>query len=326
MAGTTNSAPIALQYDYAPMAGSLERMRPREHAIVLVHGMTSAAATFGNVLHDLTAVAHVFAVDLRGHGRTADPTVSENDGGAEFLDAFVIPTMARDVAHFIRTVVFVEKGVASDVGSVHVLGHSWGARVVSALAMDPASTDLVKSLVIEDEVMTALDLPEEQKTKELAIAKLQRAKGMWQPVFPSKDAAVKFCADAMQGDVANYERKVIPEDPTKPDGAYKVLFKPHVAVAWNFHATTFDCVPVWDGSAFPRPVAIVSADDDTSDIVIAKQTKSLLEEATTARDQRKLDRRFTVIAGSSHSVHRTHSHEFVHAVRDFVAAVVHNID
>ena len=53
-----NIAPIALQYDYAPMAGSLERMRPREHAIVLVHGMTSAAATFGNVLHELTAVAH----------------------------------------------------------------------------------------------------------------------------------------------------------------------------------------------------------------------------------------------------------------------------
>lgn len=318
-----SSPAIPLAYDYAPMLGTHDQMKAREHALVLVHGMTSAAATFGNVMEELTSVAHVFAVDLRGHGRTAEPPTMGGENAEAFLDAFCIPTMAADVAHFIRTVVFEEKGVAKEVGSVHVLGHSWGARVVSALAADASSKSLVKSLIIEDEVMTALELPAEQATKELAIGKVARAQGMWKELHASKEGAVKFCADAMQGDVAAYDRKVMQIG--EGDEPFKVLFKPHVAIAWNFHATTFDCTAVWDGSAFKGPVGVIAAGDESGDIVVAKLEHSMLEQASAAK-ARGLDRRFTTIAGSSHSVHRSHPHEFVHSVRDFVAAVVHNID
>jgi pimeloyl-ACP methyl ester carboxylesterase len=322
--GTTLVAPrdpavLPLAFDYVPMAGTTPATRAREHAIVLVHGMTSAAATFANVTHDLTAVAHVFAVDLRGHGRTAEPADCADDAEA-FLAAFAIPRMARDVAHFVRTVVFAEHGVAAEVGSVHVLGHSWGARVVSALALDAASSGLVKSLMIEDEVMTALDLPPEQATEALAAAKLSRARGLWADSFPTEEAAVAFCGDAMQADpVANgYGRKVTLV-PGKEEGSvqFKVLFKPHVAIAWNFHATTFDCRSVWDGSSFAGPVTVIGA---ARGAYSDAQKKSMTFEALCS--QTRAPRRYATVNGSGHSVHRTHPTEFAALVRTYVAVAV----
>lgn len=99
-------------------------------AFLLVHGVASNARLWDGVADRLAAAGHpVYAVDLRGHGESADP----DDGG----DATAVATadLAAVCEHFGLT------------GAI-VAGHSWGGNVAVHLAATHPS--LVAGLVLLD--------------------------------------------------------------------------------------------------------------------------------------------------------------------------------
>jgi pimeloyl-ACP methyl ester carboxylesterase len=298
---------MELNYVYTPLATSTSTAT--EPALVLIHGMTSAAATFGSVAPQLATIAHVFAVDLRGHGKSREPEAATP---TEYLAAFSIDAMAADVINFVETVVWGKHDVGSALRRVHLLGHSWGARVVCAVAA--SRPEMVESLIIEDEVMHRLP---HKHDDDGARSRVARAQNMWRPRFPTEDDAVAFCMDTMQSAHGEqYRRKITKTSDT--NDPYLLLFKPHVAIAWDHHATVFDCTSVW--RTFPRTILVVCADDATSDVDPACR-EALAAEAAVMRAKDDLDRRLAHILGSSHSIHRSHPQEFVSVVCDFLIAL-----
>ncbi|HSM65921.1 MAG TPA: alpha/beta hydrolase [Ilumatobacteraceae bacterium] len=99
--------------------------------VVLVHGITESAASFAPISQRLAATNEVIALDLRGHGESAN--ASTYDLGA----------MAGDVAAVVA---------AAGVERPHLVGHSLGGAVVTAVgsALDVASVvDVDQSLQLD---------------------------------------------------------------------------------------------------------------------------------------------------------------------------------
>lgn len=98
-------------------------------AFVLVHGLASNARLWDGVATALVAAGHrVFAVDLRGHGRSSKPA-----------GPYDVPTVADDLATLIGHL-----GLERPV----VAGQSWGGNVVLELAT--RRPDLVRGIVCVD--------------------------------------------------------------------------------------------------------------------------------------------------------------------------------
>ncbi|MEM8926089.1 MAG: alpha/beta fold hydrolase [Actinomycetota bacterium] len=89
--------------------------------VLLVHGITESSGAWDPVVERLTPTNRVITMDLRGHGASGT------------ADRYDLEAMAGDVV-----AVATELGVA---GSVHLVGHSLGGAVVSAVgaAADVAS-------------------------------------------------------------------------------------------------------------------------------------------------------------------------------------------
>jgi len=93
---------------------------------VLVHGLASNARMWDGVARVLVAAGHpVFALDLRGHGRSSKP-----DG------PYDVPTVAGDVAALIERLALDRPVVA---------GQSWGGNV--ALELAARRPELVRGIV-----------------------------------------------------------------------------------------------------------------------------------------------------------------------------------
>ncbi|HYH91817.1 MAG TPA: alpha/beta fold hydrolase [Candidatus Saccharimonadales bacterium] len=89
---------------------------PTDRPVLLLHGVTSSAATWWRVGPALAASGRrVTAIDLPGHGRTG-----HWQGRHRFRDT------AADVAAFVR-----QAGLDRD--DLQLIGHSWGAMTVAAL-------------------------------------------------------------------------------------------------------------------------------------------------------------------------------------------------
>ncbi len=128
MIETTLPGPVAAALD-SPAAGdrlsveaagipfsALAWGEPSARPLLLIHGVTSSAATWWRVGPALAATCRrVLAVDLPGHGRTG-----HWQGHFRFRDS------AADVAAFARAA-----GLARD--DLQVIGHSWGAMTAAGL-------------------------------------------------------------------------------------------------------------------------------------------------------------------------------------------------
>lgn len=123
---------IMLRYVEAPGDGD---------ALVLLHGITGSLDTYLPLLPELRSWAHVYALDLRGHG------------GSSHADRYAVPDYAGDVATFIDTVIGAPAVVA---------GHSLGGLVVAALAADAPT--LVRGALLEDPPMYLGDMVRFQQT------------------------------------------------------------------------------------------------------------------------------------------------------------------
>ena len=108
-----------------------EAMEPEDTddvPLVLLHGLSSTADTWGLVAQQLCRRHLVLAFDLRGHGLSDQP-----------VDGYDLVTIAEDV---------ISAMARLGLGQVAVAGHGWGARVALALAArHPA---LVSHLILVD--------------------------------------------------------------------------------------------------------------------------------------------------------------------------------
>jgi pimeloyl-ACP methyl ester carboxylesterase len=124
----TKVAEVELHYAEAPGAGP---------PLLLLHGIFGSSETYEALMPELAEMAHVYALDLRGHGlsdRAADG------------DAYRVADYSRDVQTFLRTVVSEP---------VVLAGHSLGGLVAAWTAAH--APDLVRALFLEDPpIYTAL--------------------------------------------------------------------------------------------------------------------------------------------------------------------------
>jgi pimeloyl-ACP methyl ester carboxylesterase len=115
---------------------------PGARPLLLIHGVTSSAATWWRIGPALTATGRrVIAVDLPGHGRTGHWR-----GQNGFRDN------ATDVAAFVRA-------ASLDLDGLQVVGHSWGAMTAAALpaaGLRPATLVLVDPPVLRHAVISQL--------------------------------------------------------------------------------------------------------------------------------------------------------------------------
>lgn len=122
-----------LELHYAEAAGS-------GAPLVILHGLSGSHEEFMHLVPALTAHAHVYVLDLRGHGLSAHAPGNDPNGGPNEGDmGYTLVAYARDVAAFIRQVVGQP---------VVLLGHSLGGLVAGWLAAKQPA--LVRRLVAED--------------------------------------------------------------------------------------------------------------------------------------------------------------------------------
>lgn len=119
---------VELHYGEAPGAGP---------ALVILHGLTGSHAEFLHLVPELARQAHVYLLDLRGHGRSGWTT-----------NGYQVPNYGRDVVAFLQQV----------VGRPAILlGHSLGGLVTIWLAAN--EPDLLQSAVLEDPPLYILEMP-----------------------------------------------------------------------------------------------------------------------------------------------------------------------
>jgi len=126
---TVDAGPVALGARSWPDGSA----RP----VLLVHGLSSNARLWDEVAGHLSAAGHpVLAVDLRGHGASADvPDTDTDDPDAPPTDP--TRTAAQDL-----DAVCVDLGWSAPV----VAGHAWGGNIALQLASD--RPDLVHALAL----------------------------------------------------------------------------------------------------------------------------------------------------------------------------------
>jgi pimeloyl-ACP methyl ester carboxylesterase len=111
---------------------------PAARPLLLIHGVTSSAATWWRIAPALAATGRrVVAVDQAGHGRTG-----HWQGHHRFRDN------AADVAAFVRA-------AGLDRPHLQVVGHSWGAMTAAALptaGLRPATIVLIDPPALPHEV------------------------------------------------------------------------------------------------------------------------------------------------------------------------------
>jgi pimeloyl-ACP methyl ester carboxylesterase len=135
---TSNTIQVGeLRLHYAEAAGP-------GPALVLLHGITGSLETYEPLMPELAQVAHVYALDFRGHG------LSDR---AESASEYKVPDFAQDVHDFLQMVVR-EPAV--------VVGHSLGALAASWTAAHDA--DAVRGIFLEDPPLYKCLMPAFQDT------------------------------------------------------------------------------------------------------------------------------------------------------------------
>lgn len=101
--------------------------RAEDAPVLLLHGLFGSADNWQTVSKWLAADFHVFAIDLRNHGRS--PHVPEMN----------LPALARDVIDFMD---------AQAIPASRLLGHSLGAKVAMELAL--SAPERAQALIVVD--------------------------------------------------------------------------------------------------------------------------------------------------------------------------------
>ncbi|MDR9401823.1 MAG: alpha/beta hydrolase [Halothece sp. Uz-M2-17] len=107
----------------------LEWGNPEKTPLLLLHGLADQAVVWSNLGEELAPHYHIIAPDLRGHGESSKP----------------------DETHYIFSEVISDLEALCDAlgwDSAHILGHSWGAKVLAYWAQK--SPQHFRSMILVD--------------------------------------------------------------------------------------------------------------------------------------------------------------------------------
>ena len=124
-----NTGEVVLNYADGPKSGS---------PMVVLHGGTVAWEHMMPLLPALSEHWHVYAIDLRGHGKSGRPA----------NDQYLVVDYARDIAAFLQQQI--------DQPAI-LIGHSLGS--LSALATTSQVPDCIRALILLDSPLFLRDLP-----------------------------------------------------------------------------------------------------------------------------------------------------------------------
>ncbi len=250
----------------------------RGPALVLLHGFTGSGQGMAEIAQSLGQDYETLAVDLPGHGQSADLERADTDGFDECLDDLV--ATLESAGH----------------RQAHWLGYSMGARL--ALGCAVRHPDSVTSLVLLGGRAGIAD-PIERATRcreDAALADRIEAVGVeafvdeWlaQPMFASlRQRGAGFLAEQRRQRLGNSARGLADSLRRLGPGAQPPLFDalPRVAV----------------------PVLLVAGALDRKFVALAHDLAGRLPQAEICE-----------IAGAGHAAHLEQPEAFVHAVQDFL--------
>jgi pimeloyl-ACP methyl ester carboxylesterase len=288
----------------AAAAAAADALGPLCH--VWLHGMTSGARTFADVMRPVADASGlpVVALDLRGHGASPEPAAPT---------AYTPAAMAADVKATLDSL-----GIAR----CHLLGHSYGARVAFQFAADYAPR--VATLVIED-AFAAADRSGGPALDAAAFAARAAAmRAQYAGSFATRAAAAAFfervAGPARSHGFDSYDRNVGGPDAA---GLFHPLYRPHAAYAWAEHARLADMSGVWlDPARHAFPVHLMCGGGPGCAIT-ATRFRALSADAAAMSGATVLGRPLRTarrVDGSGHSIHRTHPEAFVADLLDATRA------
>ncbi len=132
------------------------------HPLILIPGWSQSAAEFGRQLDDLSSVATIYQLDMRGHGKSDKPA-----------HGYRISRFAADLYDTI---------VGLDLESVDVLGHSMGCSIIWSY-LDLFGPVRLRKLVLVDQAPTVTSMPGWTADDNLRYGVL----------FPTYQALADFC-------------------------------------------------------------------------------------------------------------------------------------
>lgn len=260
-------------------------------ALVILHGATGSHTTYLPLLPALAQHAHIYALDLRGHG------LSGHTPGAYRLADY-----GRDVAAFLRTA----------VGKPAILaGHSLGGYV--ALWVAAENPDLVTRLFLEDPPLYLTDLARFHGTIFHAFF---AALAAHLPVHHAQEGTVEDMAAYMGQMPANEEQTLL--DVAGPEWVHMRGVDLHqLDPAMLQPALNGDLLGPYEPdtllSQVRCPVRLLAAQYELGGAMSSQDVERALVHLAQCEH--------TVFPGVGHGIHEERPAEYVQALQQFMAAV-----
>jgi len=276
---------------------------PARETLILIHGLSSTQDTWGpEITHHLCERFRVITYDLRGHGESDSP--ADHD--------YSLESMASDLAGLTKQLQIK--------GPLHLLGHSYGARVALKFAAQNPSE--VKTLILEDQDVIAHPYPTPPAGATLSQVLKQKA-----------DRAQSIPKDFSNIDEATLELKKIYSDSMAEDfahtksvalrgGRLKLTFDPYAAELFQQSASQADLtMDLWKFTQrAAKPTLVLRATNSGS------ITQKGLEHYSRITDPQDLSRfkELTLVSidTKSHSIHKKNTKEFLTKVNGFFDGLV----
>jgi pimeloyl-ACP methyl ester carboxylesterase len=264
---------------YLDWGGARDGLSP----LLLIHGLGSTAWIWSPVARRLSALTHVLAMDLRGHGLSDSPR-----------EGYQLDSLAFDAL-----TVLAANGYGTEVGgpAAVVAGHGLGAMVAATMAaLQPAS---ICGLALVDGGWE--DMADATR---MTAAEFERTIGDPPEILASMDA---YLADRREFDPATWDA----DQERAARAAVDEKHAGHVAPVLRRHAlratveSMFTYEPARTLATVSSPIVVVVAESGTGEDDDARERLLALEDVSRARTQAGADPpRVIRFAGAGHNVIR----------------------
>ncbi|GAB4516764.1 MAG: 2-succinyl-6-hydroxy-2,4-cyclohexadiene-1-carboxy late synthase [Anaerolineae bacterium] len=244
--------------------------------LVLLHGFTGRGANWQPVMPTLAQAHTVITVDLLGHGETSAPDDPQR---------YRMPEAAHDLAVLFK---------ALSATPVHLLGYSMGGRLALYTALH--YPELIASLILESASPGLRTEGEREARRESdhALAAFIEREGV--PAFVDRWEALPLFAT----------QRALPEARQKALRAQRLQNRAHGLANSLRGMGTGEQPPLWDAlSQLTMPVTLITGEQDTKFVQIAREMQSHLREAE-----------HVIIPEAGHTTHLEQPALFVKAVED----------